>query len=346
MQQAGGVTNTEFCVPMNHDPNQGEGMPCTPNAAPTASDCQFYDPMTMRYEATQQSMVSGHSCWSRLVQNFPFLTAPGGLPVAAAPAGFTMPTFVNACTTSTAVMLVLNRSGSMSWHPNDNRGEVCANGYDDDGDGVTDETTTNDGCAEPRINFLRAASRGYVAMANGRAQKVGIVSFSNLAVQDVPLQAVDGADEQHGLRDGHHQPGRERRGTAIGRALSSTATLLAAEPNTTRTAFLISDGQNTVGEAPETVVPSLTAQGIRVFTISVGDASSDPTLSGIASMTPGLTARTRRDSAHAGQRLIAAVPRANNDGALLPSSPTPSTLRASPRARRTRCPWCAPPRPG
>ncbi len=336
MQQAGGVTNTEFCVPTNHDPNQGEGMPCTPNAAPTASDCQFYDPMTMRYEATQQSMVSGHSCWSRLVQNFPFLTAPGGLPVAAAPAGFTMPTFVNACTASTAVMLVLDRSGSMSWHPNDDRGEVCANGYDDDGDGVTDETTTNDGCAEPRINFLRAASRGYVAMANGRAQKVGIVSFSDLAVQDVPLQAVDGTSSMayetaitNLVASG---------GTAIGRALSSTATLLAAEPNTTRTAFLISDGQNTVGEAPETVVPSLTAQGIRVFTISVGDASSDPTLSGIASMTRGspLDSKDARTLVNA---FVQQFARANNDGALLPLFPYAINAQGKPESPQDKVPF-------
>ncbi|MEZ4315600.1 MAG: hypothetical protein R3F14_46895 [Polyangiaceae bacterium] len=99
-----GISQTEFCTPGNHDPNQGEGMPCTPGAAPTASDCQWYDPATMQYEATQQTMFAGHSCWSRLKQNFSFLTVPAGLPQAAAPAGFVMPNFVNNCTAVTTVL--------------------------------------------------------------------------------------------------------------------------------------------------------------------------------------------------------------------------------------------------
>ncbi|MEZ4297896.1 MAG: hypothetical protein R3B70_23270 [Polyangiaceae bacterium] len=81
------------------------------------------------------------------------------------------PTFVNNCTAVTTVLLALDRSGSMAWHPDDDRGEVCANGIDDDSDGAIDETTSNGGCAEPRIAFLRAAARGYVALANGRGQR-------------------------------------------------------------------------------------------------------------------------------------------------------------------------------
>jgi uncharacterized protein YegL len=335
MQQSGGVSNTEFCVPMNHDPNQGEGLPCTPGAAPNAGDCQFYDPMTMRYEATQQTQGSGHSCWSRLVQNFPFLTAPMGLPAAAAPAGFTAPTFVERCNAATAVMLVLDRSGSMAWHPNDDRGEVCGNGYDDDGDGSIDETTTAGGCAGPRIDYLRAAARGYVALANGRAQKVGVVSFNDLAVQDVPLQAVDGTTSvAYNTAITNLMPGG---GTAIGRALSSTATLLAAEPDATKTVFLISDGQNTVGEAPETVVPSLTAQGIRVFTISMGDASNDPTLSGIASMTRGapLDSKDARTLVNA---FVQQFARANNDGTLMPLFPYAVNAKGKPETKQDKNP--------
>jgi hypothetical protein len=51
MQQSNGVTNTEFCAPTNHDPNQGEGKPCTPGAAPSAGDCQFYEPFTWLFLA-------------------------------------------------------------------------------------------------------------------------------------------------------------------------------------------------------------------------------------------------------------------------------------------------------
>jgi hypothetical protein len=317
MQGEGPVSQTEFCTPGNHDPVQGEGTPCTPGAAPSTADCQFYNPTTGRYEATQQTIISGHSCWSRLDQNFPFLTPPTGLPQAAAPTGFVAPTFVDRCTATTTVMLLLDRSGSMAWHP-DGVGEVCANGVDDDGDGVMDETTTSGGCAEPRINFLQAAARGYVALANGRAQRVGIISFNNLAVQDVPLRAVDASSItafETAIRN--LMPGGN---TAIGRALSSTATILAGETDATKTAFLISDGHNTEGEAPESVVPALTAQGIRVFTISVGDASNDPTLGGIASMTNGapLDSKDARTLVNA---FVQQFARANNDGTLIPLLP-------------------------
>jgi hypothetical protein len=293
MQQAVGVSNTEFCTPTNHDPNQSVG------------------------QVTQQSMLNGHSCWTHLDQNFPFLTPPTGLPQAAAPAGFVAPTFAYQCRTATTVMLVLDRSGSMAWAPGNNPSEVCRNGRDDDLDGMQDETDAG-GCAETRIDYLRAAARGYVAMANGRSQRVGIISFNELAVQDVPLQAVDATSRAafdnaiNNLRTGGN--------TAIGRALSSTATIMAGERDVAKTAFLISDGHNTEGELPESVVPALRQQGLRVFTISVGDASNDPTLAGIASQTTGapLDSRDARTLVNA---FVQQFARANNDGALIPLLP-------------------------
>lgn len=317
MQGDGYFAQTEFCTPVNHDPNQGEGHPCTPGAAPSASDCEYYDPATGRYEATSQTIRSGHSCWTHLRQNFPFLTPPTGLPQVAEPPGFVAPNFRDRCTTTTTVMLLLDRSGSMAWQT-DARREVCANGVDDDGDNFTDEVIVQGGCAEPRINFLRAAARGYVAMANGRAQRVGIMSFNNLAFLETPLQAVDASSlPAFETAIGKLVPGGN---TAIGRALSSTATILAGETGAARTAFLISDGYNTEGERPQSVVPALTSQGIRVFTISVGDASNDATLGEIASMTNGAL-RDSRDARTLVNAFVQQFARANNEGTLIPLLP-------------------------
>ncbi|MEZ4297895.1 MAG: VWA domain-containing protein [Polyangiaceae bacterium] len=90
------------------------------------------------------------------------------------------------------------------------------------------------------------------------------------------------------------------------------------ETDANRTVFLISDGHNTEGETPESVVPALTAQGTRVFTISTGGASNDPTLGGIASMTRGATldARDSRTLVNAFVRQFAVEQRRDVDPAL------------------------------
>ncbi len=340
----GGVTQTELCTPGNHDLLRGEGLPCTPGAAPAVAGCQWWDPTTMQYEATQQTMfltsvgVTGnHSCWTRLVANFPFLAAPAGLPQAAAPAGFVAPTFVNNCNAATTVMMVLDRSGSMGWHPNNDYGEVCSNGFDDDNDGTIDETAD---CAGPRIDFLRAAARGYAALASGRGQRVGVVSFDSTAAEDVSMRTVDATTiGDFNTAITNLTPGG---GTAIGDALSTAAGLLAAETDASKTIFLISDGQNTVGATPESVVPTLTTQGIRVFTISTGDASNDPTLSGISTATTGapLDSRDARTLVNAFVRQFA---RANNDGTLIPLFPYRLDLQSSgEKAEGKETPWRSP----
>ena len=51
--------------------------------------------------------------------------------------------------------------------------EVC-NGADDDCDGMFDEAE----CSEPRIAFLEAAARGYVALANGNMTRAGMISLN------------------------------------------------------------------------------------------------------------------------------------------------------------------------
>ena len=316
MQQPGGFSQTEFCTAAGHDLVVGEGTPCTAGAAPCTTNCQFFNPTTGLYETSQETAVCGGACWPHLVANFSFLVAPAALPVAAPPAGFVNPTFVNNCQATDTVLLVLDRSGSMAWNTENDFGEVCGNGVDDDGDGSVDET---DDCTQPRLAFVQAAARAWLALANGQGVKAGVVSFNQLASLDAPFQDVNATNlpTLNTAVDNLVAGGN----TAIGRALSSTTLLFGGQTGaTTKTAFLISDGVNTEGETPQSVVPSLQAQGIRVFTISTGGASDDTTLSEISGTTLGSTIDSRDSSA-----LVAAFAqqwaRYRNTGILIPQLP-------------------------
>ena len=123
-----------------------------------------------------------------LVANIPFLVAPAGLPVAAPPAGMVNPRFTSNCQATDTVLLVLDRSGSMLWNTENDFGEVCGNGVDDDGDGSVDET---DDCTQPRLAFVQAAARAWLALANGQGVKAGVVSFNQLPSLDAPFQDVN-----------------------------------------------------------------------------------------------------------------------------------------------------------
>lgn len=316
MQQAAGFSWTELCTSGGHDLVVGEGTPCTAGAAPCATNCQFFNPTTGLYETSQQTDLCGGPCWTRLVANFPFLTAPAALPAAAAPAGMANPVFTDTTTATDTVLLVLDRSGSMFWNTENDFGEVCGNGADDDSDGTTDET---DDCTQSRFAFVKAAARAWLELANGKGVKAGIVSFNDLPSQDAGFQEVNAANLP-GLQatvDGLAAGGE----TAIGRALSSSALLFGGQTGAVnKTAFLISDGVNTVGETPQSVVPSLQGQNIRVFTISTGGASDDTTLSEISGSTKGSQIDSRDASG-----LVGAFARqwANyrNTGVLIPQLP-------------------------
>ena len=316
MQQASGFSWTEFCTAAGHDLVVGEGTPCTAGAAPCATNCQFFNPTTNLYETSQQTAVCGGACWPALVAKFSFLTAPAGLPVAAAPAGMPNPVFTDNTAATDTVLLLLDRSGSMFWNTESDNGEVCGNGTDDDGDGSVDES--ND-CTQSRLAFVKAAARGWLELANGKGVKAGIVSFNELPSQDAAFQEVN-AVNLPGLEaavDGLAAGGD----TAIGRALSSSVLLFGGQTGAVnKTAFLISDGVNTVGETPQSVFPSLQTQGIRVFTISTGGASDDTTLGEISGSTHGSQVDSRDASA-----LVGAFARQwahyRNSGVLIPQLP-------------------------
>src|SRR5439155_17078020 len=117
MQQPAGFTQTEFCTAGGHDTVQGDGISCSTRPLPIgcmaigncckAPDCRWFNAATGRYETSQQTAyASGRSCWEQLVKNFSFLTAPVGLPVAAAPGGFTDPNFIEKCDSTDTVLLM------------------------------------------------------------------------------------------------------------------------------------------------------------------------------------------------------------------------------------------------
>ncbi|MFQ5423168.1 MAG: VWA domain-containing protein [Phycisphaerae bacterium] len=326
MQQPSGFTQTEYCTTGGHDTVTGEGTPCTTGAAPCTTNCGFYNPGTGQYETSQQTDMSGMACWPKLVANYSFLAAPAALPTAAAPGGLTNPTYVDNCGATDTVLLVLDRSGSMNWNTESDGGEVCGNGVDDDGDGSVDEAGD---CTQTRLAFLQAAARAWLELASGQGVRAGIVSFNELASLDAAFQDVN-AGTLAGLEAnvGALSAGGN---TAIGRALTSSTLLFGAEVGAlNKTAFLISDGVNTAGETPQSVVPDLQAQGIRVFTISTGGASDDSTLSNISGETSGARVDSR-DAATLVGAFVQQWARYRNTGILIPLLPYSVNQRAKSR---------------
>jgi hypothetical protein len=291
MQQPGGFSQTEFCTAAGHDTVLGDGLSCAarPLANGCTVNCEFFNLANNLYETTQQTAMSTVDCWTHVRNNFPFLAAPVGLPQAAEPAGFVGPTFIENCLATDTVMLILDRSGSMSWNTERDNGEVCGDGVDNDGDGSIDEA---DDCTQTRLAFVKAAARAWLALANNQNVRAGIVSFNDTATLDRPFQQVNDANLP-GLNagvDGLAAGGN----TGIGTALLQTIFTFDAETAAlNKTAFLISDGVNTDGPDPSTVVDSLRDHGVRVFTISTGGASDAGELTEIAGGTLGATVDSR-----------------------------------------------------
>lgn len=318
MQQSAGFTQSEFCTAGGHDTVVGDGLSCADSAVPHGCTefCELYNHTTNRYETTQQTYVSTVDCWTHLENNFSFLTAPAGLPVEAAPAGFVNPNIIENCDATDTVMLVLDRSESMAWNTKSDTGEVCDDGLDNDGDGAVDE---GDDCTQPRIEFVKAAARAWLALACDQGVRAGIISFSTNPMLDEPFQEVN-ATYLPGLNDAVRmlEPGGL---TGIGEALRETITAFAGETTAVnKTAFLISDGCNTTGPEPETVIEDVRDEGIRVFTISTGEASDDETLGEIAGATLGSTLDSR-DASKLVNAFAQQWARYRNIGALIPILP-------------------------
>jgi len=251
-----------------------------------AADCaQRWNTGTMRWETTQQSLVNNFlSGWETVARNYPFVMLPGNLPVAAPAAGCSRAVnFVEDVTGADQVMLIMDRSYSMAWSSNPNRAEVCSNGFDDDGDGVSDEAE----CADSRIEFARAAARAFVDLQVDRGVDVGLLEFDDLNRQVLPVDPLTGASIAN-VRTAIDNL-TPRGNTAIGDALDASQAefMRVATAGRSQTAYLMTDGFNNTGVDPRGAADRLNDIGVRIHAIPAGSDVDRDELSDIAAKTAG-----------------------------------------------------------
>ena len=123
---------------------------------------------------------------------------------------------------------------------------------------------------------------------------VGLISFNETSELERPMLLLETGDAgpfKDKVDDLNHGGN-----TGIGTALQSSVTefqraALIAEENgvdvRSRTAFLLSDGENNRGEDPEVVADRLRDLDVQIFSIPVGDGADRELLSGLAQETDG-----------------------------------------------------------
>lgn len=229
-----------------------------------------WDPVTERYELTQQTALHQKSDWATLVANYPFVSAPAGTPVEAQPGNCRAElTFVEQIVGSDQVILFIDRSGSM-------------------------DAPVRENAESTRLDFAKAAARAFIDLQAGMGVDVGLISFNETSELERPMELLEVADAEplkdkvDDLTEGGY--------TGIGTALQSSVTefqraALVAEENGTpvrsRTAFLLSDGENNRGEDPEVVAERLRDMGVQIFSIPVGDSADRELLDGLAAHSGG-----------------------------------------------------------
>lgn len=259
------VLMSELSTDGNHDPLVGNNMGCS--ATCTDTNCGAnWNSTTSRFEQTQQSaMHGGDSDWATIVANYPFLSAPTALPTEAAPTVCsTAINFTDDVTGTDQVMLILDKSGSMS-----------------------ELVNSADAASGTKLAFLKAAAKAYIDLQAGRGVDLAMINFDStptIARFFAPLGAGDAAGVKT-LIDALTAGGNTGIGTALTTSLSEFQRVATAGRN--RTAFLLSDGQNTDGENPLTAAERLRNQGVKVFSIPVGTAADRTTLTSVAGTTGG-----------------------------------------------------------
>lgn len=285
------VLMSEMSVATNNDPLQGNGMNCPAVPAPgmTCPDNAYcmraFNTGTNRYERTQQSEVHNDlSDWETLDENYTFVTQPAGLPTAAAGATCFRPVeYVENVIGSDQVLLVLDRSGSMSWSSNPADQDVCGNGVDDDADGSIDEA----GCGNARITFVKAAANAYLDLQRDRTVDVGVMTFNETPTLDRMIGTLNAGNiaAYKTIVDGLAPGGN----TGIGDALRASRTEFTrvATLGRSRTAYLMTDGYNTSGVDPVVEAQGLADIGVRVHVIPAGSDVSETQLGSVATTTGG-----------------------------------------------------------
>ncbi len=237
----------------------GDGFPLCSD-----SDCaQRWHSTRTRFETSDQTLFQGDSDWETLVRNYPFVTPPTGLPIAAMPGNCREKlSFVEEVEGSDQVMLFIDRSGSM-------------------------DTPVESGSDSTRLDFAQAAARAFVDLQRGRGTVVGLVSFEESPRLDRGLGVLNDTEIEplkttiSNLAAGGN--------TGIGTALNAATFEFqrVAADGRIRTAFLLSDGENNRGEDPDDAAERLRAEGVRIFTVPVGSGADRDLLEDIAAESAG-----------------------------------------------------------
>ncbi len=253
-----------------------DGLPgCTAPYCATS-----WNTRTGRWETSEQSLLHGGvSDWETLVANYPFLTAPVGLPSAEPPEVCgTAPDFINDVMGSDQVVLVVDTSLSMGASADPEVAELCGNGRDDDGDASIDERP----CSSSRLDFARLAMRAFLALEQGRKVQVGVISMGT----DADL--VAGVEDLTAARRATLGPVLDNLSadgdTALGTALERTQQAFAdvERLGRSRSVVLLTDGVRNVGIAPGEEKQLLAASRLRLFTVGMDRSADLMTLSALS----------------------------------------------------------------
>ena len=359
---------SEFCVAGNHDPDVGNfdqvdlaDFDCPEIGAladldTTVADAygaywwcydadfrcdKGFDAGTGNYEATDQSHFHhridldnttvpptytrvGLSCWETIAMNRVTVAAPAGNPVDAAPALPDQVDVDNQVDEADSVILIMDRSGSMGDANSGSVIEVCANGEDDDWDGTVDEAE----CAAPKMDFARAAARGFLELqAAAGTHQAALQSFAKDAAEDVALDTIqskncslpaNAGEQLCQLRtelDALVTNGRTDIEDALALAYG-TFTGGAGVPGS-KAVLLLTDGNHNEDGDPVDWIDDYDAANIKVFTIPVGPDVDQDVIGDITTATSGdMLAASQASDLPAIYAEIAG--NLNGDGLLLP----------------------------
>ena len=288
---------TEFCVPANHDQDQ---QCVDPGNSPVSN-------------LTNQSAIhQGESVWETISRIWPWANMPSerinpsSLPDSSPPSTIREPAFFNYARNPTQyVTLVLDKSGSMAWAADDDDGEVCNDGTDNDRDGAVDEAD----CAVARMKYLKAGARAWLELGTQQLSggtgaceatspfKVSMVAY-NSAPNVVQSDFVELTPRNLTTLVSKVNALNPEGTTAIGDALDAAGDLFAglqSDPPECFTpdyqsAYLFSDGKHNDGSVqPDEGASRLDSLGVRTDTMALGPASQRSTLREISSATSGMS---------------------------------------------------------